>query len=169
MFVPAQEELLCRKLRDLPKNFDNRYTDAARRDLIETLFRSLAANRDDYLRYFFPFGSPPSSQAWSLRDAQGAVEGAEYSASARGHPCGHIFKSGEATYRCKTCTVDDTCVLCAKCFDASDHEGHIVYVSISPGNSGCCDCGDPEAWVRPVHCNIHTALPGTESKAAGKA
>ncbi|KAF2147432.1 uncharacterized protein K452DRAFT_240900 [Aplosporella prunicola CBS 121167] len=169
MFVPAQEELLCRKLRDLPKNFDNRYTDAARRDLIETLFRSLAANRDDYLRYFFPFGSPPSSQAWSLRDAQGAVEGAEYTAAARGHPCGHIFKSGEATYRCKTCTVDDTCVLCAKCFDASDHEGHIVYVSISPGNSGCCDCGDPEAWVRPVHCNIHTALPGTESKAAGKA
>lgn len=169
MLVSSLEEQLCKKLRDLPKTFDNRYTDAARRAVLETLFRSLAANRDDYVRLFFPQGPPSPDSAWSLRDAQGAVEGAEYTEAARGHPCGHIFKSGEATYRCKTCTVDDTCVLCAKCFDASDHEGHLVYVSISPGNSGCCDCGDPEAWVRPVHCNIHTALSGNESKAAGKA
>ncbi|EKG17863.1 Zinc finger N-recognin protein [Macrophomina phaseolina MS6] len=169
MLVSTLEEQLCKTLRDLPKSFRNRYTDAARRAVLETLFRSLAANRDDYLRLFFPQGPPSPNSAWSLRDAQGAVEGAEYTEAARGHPCGHIFKSGEATYRCKTCTVDDTCVLCAKCFDASDHEGHLVYVSISPGNSGCCDCGDPEAWVRPVHCNIHTSLPGNESKAAGKA
>lgn len=169
MLVSTLEGQLCKQLRDLPKTFNNRYTDAARRAVLETLFRSLAANRNDHLRLYFPQGPPSSDTAWSLRDAQGAVEGAEYTEAARGHPCGHIFKSGEATYRCKTCTVDDTCVLCAKCFDASDHEGHLVYVSISPGNSGCCDCGDPEAWLRPVHCNIHTALPGTESKAAGKA
>ncbi|KAF2083417.1 hypothetical protein K490DRAFT_51742 [Saccharata proteae CBS 121410] len=172
MLVSSLEEELCKKLRDLPKAFENRYTNDARRALVEALFRSLAGNNEDHLKLFFP-GGPPSNktEVWSLRDAQGAVEGAEYSAAARGHPCGHILKSGEPTYRCRTCTVDDTCVLCARCFDASDHEGHAVFVSISPGNSGCCDCGDDEAWQRPVHCNIHTALPGSEpeSKSAGKA
>lgn len=49
-------------------------------------------------------------------------------------------------------------MLCAKCFEASDHTGHVVYVSITPGNSGCCDCGDAEAWRTPVKCAIHTPL-----------
>ncbi|KAF2457444.1 hypothetical protein BDY21DRAFT_343857 [Lineolata rhizophorae] len=170
MLFSPQEHKLCHSLRDLPFQFDNRYTDDAARTLLEVLFTSLAGDRDDYLALFFPHGTPPKDSRWSLRVAQGAIDGAEYTEGARGHPCGHIFKSGEATYRCKTCTVDETCVLCAKCFDASDHEGHTVYVSISPGNSGCCDCGDPEAWVRPMHCNIHSELPTAyPSKAAGKA
>ncbi|KAF2477860.1 uncharacterized protein BDR25DRAFT_275349 [Lindgomyces ingoldianus] len=169
MLVSLQEQDLCHQLRNLPRRYNYRYTQEARRDLLQILFRSLAG-RDDYLPLLFPTGPPAEPDTpWSLRDAQGAVEGAEYSAAARGKPCGHIFKSGEATYRCKTCRADDTCVLCARCFDASDHEGHQVYVSVSPGNSGCCDCGDDEAWVRPVHCNIHSAAAGPESKSAGKA
>ena len=52
--------------------------------------------------------------------------------------------------------MDETCVLCSKCFESSDHEDHTVYVSVSPGNSGCCDCGDAEAWRKPVKCAIHT-------------
>ncbi|KAK3060182.1 hypothetical protein LTS18_009132, partial [Coniosporium uncinatum] len=169
MLLSPQEQQLCALLRDLPRDFENRYTDAARCRLLQILFYSLAGPQQDNLRLFFPLGPPSQDEAWSLRTAQGAVEGAEYTEAARGHPCGHIFKSGEATYRCKTCTDDDTCVLCAKCFDASDHEGHLVYVSISPGNSGCCDCGDDEAWIRPVHCNIHTSRSDDESRAAGKA
>ncbi|KAF2807775.1 uncharacterized protein BDZ99DRAFT_420298 [Mytilinidion resinicola] len=170
MLVSPQEQRLCRALREFPARFDFRYTDEASHELIRLLFQSLALDRDEYLRLFFPQGPPPKSEEpWSLRKAQGAVEGAEYTEAARGQPCGHIFKSGEATYRCKTCTVDDTCVLCARCFDASDHEGHIVYVSVSPGNSGCCDCGDEEAWIRPVHCNIHSVSFEAQSKAAGKA
>ncbi|OCK82992.1 hypothetical protein K432DRAFT_323106 [Lepidopterella palustris CBS 459.81] len=170
MLVSSQEEQLCIRLRNLPKQFGYRYTEEASRDLLEILFKSLANGSPHFLRLFFPKGPPYGSNGpWSLRKAQGAVEGAEYTPAARGHPCGHIFKSGEATYRCKTCTVDDTCVLCARCFDASDHEGHMVYVSISPGNSGCCDCGDAEAWIRPVHCNIHSFSAENESKAAGKA
>lgn len=170
MLVSLQEQELCIRLRDLPKQFKYRYTEDASRALLETLFRSLTAHRGDYLHFLFPQGLPSKpTESWSLRNAQGAIEGAEYTAAARGHPCGHIFKSGEATYRCKTCTVDDTCVLCARCFDASDHEGHTVYVSISPGNSGCCDCGDAESWIRPVHCNIHSASLEAGPKAAGKA
>lgn len=169
MLVSLQEQELCLQLRDLPRRHEYRYTEQAERELFQILFRSLAG-RSAHIPLLFPAGPPPNPDTrWSLRDAQGAVEGAEYTAAARGKPCGHIFKTGEATYRCKTCTTDDTCVLCARCFDASDHEGHQVYVSVSPGNSGCCDCGDDEAWVRPVHCNIHSAVPALESKAAGKA
>src|SRR5262249_7621820 len=64
---------------------------------------------------------------------------------------------------------DDTCVLCCKCFESSDHSGHMVFVNISPGNSGCCDCGDPEAWRIPVKCAIHTELPGQLKDGSGKA
>lgn len=169
MYISLQEQELCRHFRKLPRRHNFRFDQAADRELREILFHSLAG-RGDYFPLFFPNGPPADPETpWSLREAQGAVEGAEYTPAAKGKPCGHIFKNGEATYRCKTCTADDTCVLCARCFDASDHEGHQVYVSVSPGNSGCCDCGDDEAWVRPVHCNIHTADPEPTSKAAGKA
>lgn len=168
MLLSAQERQLCQLLRDLPRKFQHRYTETASSELLEILFRSFASCRDDYLRLLFPGGPPSSGQPWSLRAAQGAVEGAEYTEAARGQPCGHIFKSGEATYRCKTCAADDTCVLCARCFDCSDHEGHVVYISVSPGNSGCCDCGDDEAWVRPVHCSIHTLMLRHGSKVPGK-
>ncbi|KAF1916156.1 hypothetical protein BDU57DRAFT_447866 [Ampelomyces quisqualis] len=171
MHVSLHEQALCRHFRELPRRHNYRFDAAADRELRQTLFRSLAG-RDDYLPLFFPHGLPADTGTgppWSLRDAQGAVDGAEYSAAARGKPCGHIFKNGEATYRCKTCTADDTCVLCARCFDASDHQGHQVFVSVSPGNSGCCDCGDDEAWVRPVHCNIHSVHAESQSNAAGKA
>jgi E3 ubiquitin-protein ligase UBR1 len=171
MILSAEEQQLASLLGDLPKQFGNRYTSAASNRLIQILFSSLAAQRPDYLQLLFPTGHPPATtdKRWNLREAQGVVEGAEYSEAARGHPCGHIFKSGEATYRCRTCSSDDTCVLCSKCFDSSDHEGHNVFVTLSPGNSGCCDCGDAEAWIRTVNCTIHTALPSNQSKSAGKA
>ncbi|PVI07518.1 RING finger domain-containing protein [Periconia macrospinosa] len=162
-------QVLCHDLRELPRRHDYAYTQNATRELYQILFRSLAG-RPEHLPLFFPNGPPTDPDiTWSLRDAQGAVEGAEYTEAARGKPCGHIFKSGVATYRCKTCTNDDTCVLCARCFDASDHEGHQVFVSISPGNSGCCDCGDDEAWIRPLHCTIHSASASSETGTTGKA
>ncbi|KAK6348619.1 hypothetical protein TWF718_006408 [Orbilia javanica] len=150
---------LTRVLRDLPLVHEYRYTDEARLRLLEELFASLAGNNQEHIKLFFPNGIPPRTgkDAWNLGKAQGAVEGAEYGPAARGKPCGHIFKNGEATYRCKTCSLDETSVLCAKCFESSDHRNHSVFVSISPGNSGCCDCGDREAWRRDVKCAIHTA------------
>lgn len=119
------------------------------------------------MNLFFPYGTPPTSEAWKLRDAQGALDGAEYTEGARGKACGHIFKAGEAIYTCRTCSTDDTCVLCSRCFDATDHTGHMLRISISPGNSGCCDCGDPEAWKLPLFCTIHSernGQPGAEPK-----
>ncbi|KAI9803764.1 MAG: hypothetical protein M1825_001644 [Sarcosagium campestre] len=160
MIVSAQEQRLTHFLGDLPRLFNNRYGDLASRALLEHLFQALAGYNSNALSLFFPDGPPAKiTDEWNLRKAQGAMEGSEYSPAARGKACGHIFKSGETTYRCKTCSSDDTCVLCSRCFDASDHTGHMIFVNISPGNSGCCDCGDVEAWRLPVNCAIHTLLP----------
>ena len=156
MLISTQEQELCTALRDFPQEFQNQYSEEARRRLQQLLFRSLVGNNQDYLYALFNLHVPREGQEWSLREAQGSTEGSEYTENARGKPCGHIFKSGEATYRCKTCTIDDTCVLCSRCYESSDHTDHMVYVNISPGNSGCCDCGDVEAWRIPVNCAIHS-------------
>ncbi|ESZ90830.1 hypothetical protein SBOR_8775 [Sclerotinia borealis F-4128] len=166
--MPSRQ--LCEFLKTLPRVHENRYTEQAERDLLQSLFWSLAGGETEQLNLFFPENSRPSAtESWKLRKAQGGTDGDEFTEAARGKVCGHIFKNGEATYRCKTCSSDDTCVLCSRCYDSSDHTGHMVYVSVSLGNSGCCDCGDPEAWRLPVHCSIHTIHgPGSQSENKGK-
>lgn len=70
----------------------------------------------------------------------------------------------------RNCGLDDTCVFCSKCFHATNHDGHDILFSVSPGSGGCCDCGDPEAWKVPLQCKIHSSdkainhndEPGTE-------
>ncbi|KIS71625.1 uncharacterized protein UMAG_00067 [Mycosarcoma maydis] len=100
---------------------------------------------------------------WSTSSAYDDVEdpdllGPEYSESRRGMPCGHLFQKGEAVYRCRECSLDDTCVQCAPCFQASIHakHNHDVVFSVSSSNGGCCDCGDPEAWKQDVCCRYHS-------------
>lgn len=169
MKISTTEQRLCRRLCELPRYHANRFTPNAHNALLEALFSSLACFNVDYLRLLFPNGIPKNTgKPWSLREAQGAVEGAEYSPAARGKPCGHVFKGGDTRYRCRTCGTDDTCVLCSRCYEASDHTGHLVLVSVSPGSNGCCDCGDPEAWRVPVNCAIHSALPGHAQHASGE-
>jgi E3 ubiquitin-protein ligase UBR1 len=167
--MSSQELQLCEFLREQPRYRGNRYTPAAENDLIYHLFWSLAGGQQPYFNLLFPNGKPPAGEKWLLRKEQGGEDGDEFTEAARGKACGHIFKAGEATYRCKTCSADDTCVLCSRCYDSSDHTGHMVYVSISLGNSGCCDCGDPEAWRLPVHCTIHTEFDDAAREKKGKA
>ncbi|KAL8678470.1 MAG: hypothetical protein Q9186_005174 [Xanthomendoza sp. 1 TL-2023] len=166
MLLTNRERRLCHILRDLPAKHQYRYDESARSALQQSLFRSLAGEDDEVLYGLFGGAVPAVTQLWSLRQAQGLVEGAEYSDGARGRRCGHIFKNAEAIYRCRTCEVDDTSVLCSRCFNSSDHTGHIVSVSNGSGNGGCCDCGDPEAWTAPVVCAIHAENLSTS---AGKA
>ncbi|KAJ9614181.1 E3 ubiquitin-protein ligase ubr1 [Cladophialophora chaetospira] len=156
MSIPTSslDRQLLQALCEHPWRHGHRYGVEARQGLLDTLFRSLTNDRPDYLTDLFPNGFPAS---YKLQDAQGVQENAEYTAAARGHPCGHIFKPGEANYHCSTCTDDNTAVLCSRCFVASDHEGHQYSINVSAGNSGCCDCGDDEAWKRTVKCAIHTA------------
>ncbi|KAL2131572.1 hypothetical protein VTI74DRAFT_4896 [Chaetomium olivicolor] len=165
--LSTQEQQLCQLLLELPARHNYRYTDDAAHELLSALFWCMAGGRSDYMNLFFPTGGPLRGGTLKLKEAQGTVEGAEYTEGARGKACGHIFKQGEASYACRTCSTDDTCCLCSKCFDATDHTGHMVRISISPGNSGCCDCGDPEAWNRPMFCTIHSMWEG-EGKGKGK-
>lgn len=172
METPAMstaEQQLCQFLLELPSRYKFRYTEEASNDLLTNLFWCMAGGKHEYMNLLFPTGGPVRGGTLQLKIAQGAVEGAEYTEGARGTACGHIFKQGEATYACRTCSADETCVLCNKCFDASDHTGHIVRINISPGNSGCCDCGDPEAWKRPVFCTIHSTWESKDAKGKGKA
>ncbi|KAL4867269.1 hypothetical protein BDV12DRAFT_171615 [Aspergillus spectabilis] len=164
MMLEECEKRLGHGLLRLPKEHSYRYGPVAEKALLELLFRSLTGYNDERLRQLFPNGLP--SGPWKLAEAQGAVEGAEYTEAARGKRCGHIFRAGEATYRCITCGVDETCVLCSRCFDASDHSTHQYQISLSLGNSGCCDCGDEEAWRTPMFCAIHT--DNGENKGKGK-
>lgn len=164
--LSTQERQLCQFLAELPQRYNYRFTDAARRELVENLFWSLAGGQSEHNRMLFPTGKMPESL--KLSDAQGAVEGAEYTESARGKRCGHIFKPGEASYMCRTCGTDDTCCLCARCFDSTDHAGHMVRIQISVGNSGCCDCGDDEAWRTPLFCTIHSEVEAGSGKGKGK-
>ncbi|KAL9113545.1 MAG: hypothetical protein Q9227_002283 [Pyrenula ochraceoflavens] len=154
------DQRLGRALQEHPSKFHNSYDGSAQNALLEILFRALTNDNQDYLQVLFPQGLP---QSYKLSDAQGSRDGSEYTPAARGHPCGHILRQGEASYKCKTCSDDDTACLCSRCFDASDHDGHNYSFSISPGNTGCCDCGDDEAWKAPVNCAIHTAVASEDT------
>lgn len=102
LLSPSEAELLHR-LRNAPANFGYRYTPDAQVALLQELFRALGCGSLEYMTYLFMNGLPTEGtpEAWKLSTAQGAMDGAEYSPAARGKPCGHIFKFGEATYRCK--------------------------------------------------------------------
>ncbi|KAF9259157.1 hypothetical protein L218DRAFT_981591 [Marasmius fiardii PR-910] len=78
-----------------------------------------------------------------------------------GRPCSHVLKKGESCFRCKDCSLDDSCVICSKCFHATDHEGHNVSFFIAQQPGGCCDCGDPEAWRVPLKCPYHPPADDT--------
>ncbi|EFX03776.1 ubiquitin-protein ligase e3 component [Grosmannia clavigera kw1407] len=169
--MSTQEQQLCEFLMGLAAKYSCRYNEQAERDLLQSLFWCMAGGNAQYMDRFFPItGGPLRGGTLKLREAQGAVNGAEYTEAARGHACGHIFRPGEATYSCKTCGTDDTCCLCSRCFESTDHRGHMVRISVSPGNSGCCDCGDSEAWRTPMYCTIHSAWQdGFGGKNKGKA
>ena len=67
-----------------------------------------------------------------------------------GTVCGHVFKKGEVVYRCRTCGMDDTCVLCAPCFNGSNHDGHQIFFSVSSGNGTALD-RLPRCRAIPTH------------------
>ncbi len=61
----------------------------------------------------------------------------------------------------RDCAQDDSCVLCARCFHATDHTDHNVSFFIAQQSGGCCDCGDVEAWRSSVNCPYHPFTPET--------
>ncbi|KAK0502977.1 hypothetical protein EDD18DRAFT_1276884 [Armillaria luteobubalina] len=84
-----------------------------------------------------------------------------------GRPCGHILKKGESCFRCKDCALDDSCVLCPRCFHATNHTGHNVSFFIAQQSGGCCDCGDEEAWRAPIGCPYHPPPISSDDEMSG--
>ena len=52
-----------------------------------------------------------------------------------------------------TCEKDPTCIICQECFEKSDHSGHEIFLKRNV--SGCCDCGDSDAWDSAGFCSSH--------------
>lgn len=80
--------------------------------------------------------------------------------------CGYLFQRNDIVFNCKTCQADETCVLCLKCFQNGNHDGHDVFFHrTTPG--GVCDCGDSEAWAPEGFC-IHHGLRNGKSSNDGE-
>ncbi|KAK4517396.1 uncharacterized protein ATC70_000731 [Mucor velutinosus] len=180
--TPAQLKTF---LTEAPLMYKSKLHRGAEKQILTNCYRSLWSNDADLMqKYFFKeglsdsdnlsqllekynlFGSEPddhiddqlpNQQNFSKSDDNEP----EYWESQRGKQCGHLFKKGESVYRCRNCGLDDTCVMCSKCFHSTNHDGHDVKIWISRGAGGCCDCGDPEAWKIPLVCAIHS--PNTDS------
>ena len=59
-------------------------------------------------------------------------------------------------YQCLDCQKDPTCIICASCFEKSNHKGHRIF--LKQNVSGMCDCGDKEAWDEKGNCCDHTGF-----------
>jgi E3 ubiquitin-protein ligase UBR1 len=104
----------------------------------------------------YDFFSRGQSDNWQLREAQGAVEGQNTQKGHEASPVGTYSRVAKQHTAARLAQSTIRAFFAAS-VSIPDHSGHMVYVSVSPGNSGCCDCGDAEAWRLPVNCAIHTA------------
>ncbi|KAJ7160500.1 hypothetical protein C8R43DRAFT_1233736 [Mycena crocata] len=135
------------------------FDDNARAEVLSALYDAFCGAHADL---FLPHSIP---QHMLLSEAQMEVgfQGAGKDEPViPGRPCSHVFKKGESCFRCKDCALDDSCVLCARCFHATEHEGHNVSFFIAQQPGGCCDCGDPEAWRADIDCPFHPPAPASQ-------
>lgn len=133
----------------------------------DSLFQALyfaVSEQGKYLPKLFPESTNfPSSYKESIDSDNKFFRSKKESHSHVGRNCGRKFKRGEPIYRCVECEYDNTCVLCVYCFNKNDHIGHQISTSICyDGNSGICDCGDPEAWIVELHCKTNDASPPSQ-------
>ncbi|KAG2196036.1 hypothetical protein INT47_005372 [Mucor saturninus] len=168
--VPVTPVQLKKFLTEAPLMYTSKLSRGAEKHILTNCYRSLWSNDLDLMqKYFFKEGLSDSDNLSQLLEKynlfgstkedkaeKSQEDEPEYWESQRGKQCGHLFKNGESVYRCRNCGLDDTCVMCSKCFHATDHENHDVKIWISRGAGGCCDCGDPEAWKIPLCCKIHS-------------
>ena len=52
--------------------------------------------------------------------------------------------------------MDETCVLCEKCFNYDVHKNHNFWYTIGKDNCGSCDCGEEDSWKSDLRCCIHS-------------
>ncbi len=60
------------------------------------------------------------------------------------------------------CSLDETCVLCEKCFNYDAHKDHNFWYTIGNTNSGSCDCGEDDSWKNDLKCPHHVIKVSSE-------
>lgn len=58
--------------------------------------------------------------------------------------------------------MDETCVLCEKCFNFEAHQDHEYWYSIGTNSSGSCDCGEDDSWKNNLKCPHHQSEKSIE-------
>ncbi|RQM21114.1 hypothetical protein B5M09_006903 [Aphanomyces astaci] len=98
---------------------------------------------------------PSTTYPWV--DAVRAAVDANPHAVHRKRMCGYEFRPGDMAWNCRQCQKDETCVLCHACFSASHANlpHHDVTFYYTQQGTGCCDCGDDEAWDPDGFCAEH--------------
>ncbi|KAF4566585.1 hypothetical protein EYR36_012016 [Pleurotus pulmonarius] len=135
------------------------FTPATRGDVLAALYDAFWGQ---YAHMFLPPKPSSGSMRTLLSETQAnlGINGKE-DPIIPGKACGRIFRKGESCFRCKDCAQDDSCVLCARCFHATDHTDHNVSFFIAQQSGGCCDCGDEEAWRSCINCPFHPPAGAT--------
>ncbi|KAF8910386.1 hypothetical protein CPB85DRAFT_1413971 [Mucidula mucida] len=142
-------------LETMPASRKSNFTPATRAEILSELYDAFWGS---YAHLFLPNSNSSLPLNATLSEVQKSLG---FCGSGRdppiipGRPCGQILKKGESCFRCKDCALDDSCVLCPRCFHATDHIGHNVSFFIAQQSGGCCDCGDEEAWRLPINCPYH--------------
>ncbi|KZT09063.1 uncharacterized protein LAESUDRAFT_723368 [Laetiporus sulphureus 93-53] len=132
------------------------FTPATRAEILSELYDAFWG---PYAHLFLPNSNSSLPLHAMLSEVQNSATSQKDPPVIPGRPCGHIFKRGEACFRCKDCALDDSCVLCSRCFEATDHSDHNVSFFIAQQSGGCCDCGDVEAWRSTIQCPYHPPKP----------
>ena len=168
MASPSHIEELKRELIDYPEKCEYKLNKDDKKQLRKLLFKTISCG-GIYLNWLFPYLAQDCEKLEDILDneAQWLFEGYDVILARRENfqtsgthavyhvnlPCARIFRRGEPIYKCLTCGFDETCALCSHCFQAEQHQGHIVHINICQReNGGVCDCGDPEAWVGHFAC-----------------
>jgi len=64
-------------------------------------------------------------------------------------------KTISVAWRCYDCEKDSTCIICTECYEKSEEKHKNHKVIFKSNCSGCCDCGDPDAWDVNGFCSDH--------------
>ncbi|KAL1952373.1 hypothetical protein VTO73DRAFT_1522 [Trametes versicolor] len=136
----------------MPGSRKYNFTPATRAEILAELYDAFWG---PYAHLFLPNSNSSLPLHATLSEVQAAAGLSKDPQVVPGRPCGHIFKKGESCFRCKDCALDDSCVLCSRCFESIDHTDHNVSFFIAQQSGGCCDCGDVEAWRQPINCPFH--------------
>ncbi|QSL64805.1 hypothetical protein MERGE_002107 [Pneumocystis wakefieldiae] len=190
----SPEKRLSLYLLEMPYAFRYTWNLRAKNSLLHELFCAITGYNECLETFFFKKGIPTieknptiqkdpdfykftsmieddsDNEDKIIRISRQNIEGEELLSGTRHYkgPCGHVFKKEEALYHCRNCALDDTCVLCSKCFRLSDHEGHDTMMSLNTRGGGCCDCGDPDAWKVDINCSLHSQKTSNYNKLIDK-